>query len=88
MDVEGELHEVEEEGNVVHERQVVGGPRSKAAQHLEHGGCTRLSNHVLVEEGQRLEASCDRLKVESVAGVPLHLQAGKRVAQNPVLATL
>lgn len=73
MDVEGELHELKEESDVLHQGQVIEGACRKAPQHLQHGGCTSLRYDMLVEVRQCLEPAGHCLQVEEVPGMLLHL---------------
>ena len=63
LDVQGHAGQVHEEGDVLGHGQKVGVGRAEGREHLDHGVAALVRHHVLVVEGEALEA----LKMEVIS---------------------
>lgn len=72
VNIEGELHEIKEESNVLLNWQIRAAGIGKCIQHLDHLSGALPRDHVLVEVAQVLKLVSDALKIELVARVLLH----------------
>lgn len=79
MNVEGESAQIEEEGDVFRDRQVVGVTVGERRQHVEGSLPACVTDGVLVKVGQILELLRHRLKDEIALGVFLHLSTVRDV---------
>lgn len=75
VNVQRQLHQIEEESHVLLHRQIIRVPRGEPVQHLDHSDAALPRHDVLIEVTQVLTFLRGRLEVELVPGVLLHLAA-------------